>query len=126
MKYLLDTNVIIDAAGGHAPAINALKLAVESEWVGYSAVTRLELFGYPGLQPVEETALLVIIGELEEMDVTSAIIDSAIRIRRNMRTKTPDAIIAATALMVGAVLVTRNVDDFKKIDGLRLVNPWMG
>jgi predicted nucleic acid-binding protein len=85
----------------------------------------LELFGYPGLQPAEEASLMVVIGEFEEIDVTSNIIDSAIRIRRNMRTKTPDAIIAATALEVGAVLVTRNVDDFKKIDGLQLVNPWV-
>ena len=35
-----------------------------------------------------------------------------------------DAMIAATALMHGLVLVTRNVQDFGHIAELRIVNPW--
>ncbi len=35
-----------------------------------------------------------------------------------------DAIIAATALVHGLELVTRNVDDFQHVSGLRLVNPF--
>jgi predicted nucleic acid-binding protein len=35
-----------------------------------------------------------------------------------------DAIIAATALVHGLTLVTRNVDDFKHIAGLELENPF--
>jgi predicted nucleic acid-binding protein len=45
-------------------------------------------------------------------------------IRKFSRMKLPDAIIAATALVYGLTLVTRNVADFKNIDGLKLVNPW--
>ena len=60
MKYLLDTNIIIDAVGGCAPAIEMFGKAVGSEWVGYSAITRLELFGYPGRTPEEEHALKIV------------------------------------------------------------------
>lgn len=35
-----------------------------------------------------------------------------------------DALIAATALVKGLVVVTRNDGDFSRIAGLRVVNPW--
>jgi len=124
MRYLLDTNLIIDAVGGGMPAVKALEMAVKSEWVGYSAITRLELFGYPDLELKEENALIAVIKEIEELNVTGIIVDLAIKIRKTMRIKTPDAIIAATALDMGATLITRNEDDFKNIRGLLVLNPW--
>jgi len=124
LKYLLDTNIIIDAVGGCAPAIEMLGKAVGSEWVGYSAITRLELFGYPGLTPEEENALKIVTGELDEMAVTSSVVDRAIQIRRAARIKVPDAIIAATALEAGSILITRNQDDFKSVQNLEIINPW--
>jgi len=39
--------------------------------------------------------------------------------------KLPDAIIAATALIEGFILVTRNTDDFKKFPTLELLNPFL-
>ncbi|VGO18250.1 hypothetical protein SCARR_00302 [Pontiella sulfatireligans] len=45
MRCLLDTNILIEAVGNSSPAVAALEKAVASEWVGYSAITRLELFG---------------------------------------------------------------------------------
>ena len=124
MKYLLDTNIIIEAVGGSAPAVTLLEKAVSSEWVGYSAITRLELFGYPSLTIEEETALKEVCGEFDEVAVTSRVVDRAIQIRRTVRIKTPDAIIAATALESDAVLVTRNGGDFKSIAELQIINPW--
>jgi hypothetical protein len=35
-----------------------------------------------------------------------------------------DAMIGATALMHGMAVVTRNVKDFKRFDGLEVLNPW--
>ena len=48
------------------------------------------------------------------------------RLRVLMRRKMglADAIIAATALVHGLKLVTRNVDDFKHIAGVEIVNPF--
>jgi len=85
MRYLLDTNILIEAVGNTSQAITALKQAVVSDWVGYSAITRLELFGYPNLTPDEETALDRLTKELEEVVVTSSVIDRAIRIRKSTR-----------------------------------------
>jgi len=35
-----------------------------------------------------------------------------------------DAVITATALVENMILVTRNIDDFKNIANLKLLNPW--
>jgi predicted nucleic acid-binding protein len=38
----------------------------------------------------------------------------------------PDAIIAASALVANLPLMTRNVDDFRRIEGLALIDPFAG
>ena len=124
VRYLLDTNIIIEAVASSQPAVEALHHATMSEWVGYSAITRLEVFGYPDLSPEEEAALKVVIEEFNEIEVTSSIIDRAITIRHAKRIKAPDAIIAATAQEMRATLITRNIADFTTIDDLVVVNPW--
>ncbi len=85
MRFLLDTNLIIEAAAGEERGVAAMQKAVESDWVGYSSITRLELFGYPDLTPDEESALSAIINEFHEVSVTPSIIDVAITMRKNSR-----------------------------------------
>lgn len=53
-------------------------------------------------------------------------IERAIRLRQQKKMKLGDAIIAATALEFGLPLVTRNVDDFKHVAGLEIINPFEG
>lgn len=49
----------------------------------------------------------------------------AITIRQQYKTKLPDAIIAATALFYGFVLITHNSGDFKNIQGLSVIDPFL-
>lgn len=123
MKYLIDTNLWIDAMSGKTPAIELLHTAVEAEWSGYSAITRLELFSYPALKKEDEKKISDLLSYFTEIDVTSAVIDRAILLRQASRIKVPDALIAATALLVDASLATRNVDDFTGIS-LDIINPF--
>lgn len=44
--------------------------------------------------------------------------------RKGKKIKTPDAIIAATALAYGYTLITNNQKDFAHIKGLKIVGPW--
>ena len=55
---------------------------------------------------------------------TSEIAERTIAIRKNLRIKIPDAIIAATALEYSLQLVSRNEEDFSQIQDLKLVNPF--
>lgn len=44
-------------------------------------------------------------------------------LRKAHKIKLPDAVIAATSLAYDLTLLTRNVSDFKNIEGLNLINP---
>jgi predicted nucleic acid-binding protein len=125
MRWLLDTNVVIDAFAGRPEAVKAITSARISdlEWIGFSAVTRLEVLGFPGLATEDEAGLRQLLAQFSEAEVSAAIIERAIEIRRSVRIKTPDAIIAATALIYGASLVTRNANDFSMVPGLAVVEP---
>jgi toxin FitB len=53
-----------------------------------------------------------------------AVTQKTIELRRIKKMKLGDAIIAATALVHGFVLVTRNTNDFKNIEGLTVIDPY--
>ncbi len=48
----------------------------------------------------------------------------AFELKRRKKIKLADAVIAATALLNNLKLATRNVDDFKGIEGLEVLNPF--
>jgi len=124
MKYLFDTNVWIDAIAGRLPSDTFLKFVVQAEWVGYSGITRLELYGFPDLTKPEEEKLAEFLKHFVEVGVDSSTVDKAITIRKATRIKVPDAIIAATAIIKESSIVTRNTEDFKGISGLNIINPY--
>jgi predicted nucleic acid-binding protein len=115
--------VWIDALSGKLAASAFLKFSVQASWAGYSAITRLELLGYPGLKYEEELKINELLNAFTEIAVDSNIIDKAIFIRKGIRIKVPDAIIAATALEKNCSLVTRNIEDFKGIIDLDVIDP---
>ena len=55
--------------------------------------------------------------------IDQKIADMAIEIRKKRRMKLPDSIIAATAKTLNLCLVTRNINDFKKVE-IQIANPF--
>lgn len=51
------------------------------------------------------------------IDLSHDIVEACINLRQNHRTKLPDAIIAATAIVYDLVLISCNTKDFKNIEG---------
>ena len=113
----------IDALAGRLSENAFVRYSVDPEWAGYSAITRLELFGYPDIQDEEEHKLRQLLEEFTEVPVGGAVIDDAIKLRRKEGMKVPDAIIASTARVTNADLVTRNLSDFEGIPDLKCINP---
>lgn len=54
--------------------------------------------------------------------LTDEIVRVAIYIRREHKIKLPDALIASTAISQNCTLITRNVNDFKMIADLEIIN----
>lgn len=73
-----------------------------------SFITEIELLRSPTLTPGEKDELLGFLDVVDIAPMSRAIRDEAIRLRRDYRLKTPDAIIAGTALALGALLVTND------------------
>ena len=104
---LLDTNFIPGLLKSSPETLAPInERQTESFQCAYSAIKRMELLGFPGITPAEETLIQEKLARLACQPMTSTVEDIAIRLRRTYRVKLPDAIIAASALAVGAELLT--------------------
>ena len=113
----LDTNILIYAA---KPGGEKLRDWVQHPGVIISIISRIEALGSPKITPEEKAALEELFAFLPEISVTDAIARRAIAFRQERRVTVADAIIAATALVYGVPVVSRNSDDFKGLSGLRV------
>ena len=120
-EYLIDTNSVIDYLDNKLPTkANELIEAAKSR---ISVITRIELLSWSGATNSQTIILLNFIGESEIYHLEEPVILKTIKIRKKYRTKLPDAIIAATALINHFSVVTRNTNDFDKIEQLEIINP---
>jgi predicted nucleic acid-binding protein len=113
-ELLVDTDVFVDHLRG------AHRLRPGTDSVNYSAVTRCELFAGSAEQ---EGAVGLMLSPFTELSVNREVAEVAGRIRRGSGVRTPDALIAGTALAHGLTLVTRNRRDFERVPRLRLRAP---
>ena len=89
----------------------------------FSVTTKIEALGFAGISKNEADAIADILNLGELVFVNDAVAQKTIELRQAYRIKTPDAIIAATAIVRGAQLWTVNTDDFEHIEGLEVYNP---
>ena len=118
---LLDSNILIYAANESVPEIESLATSADN---AVASVTQIEVYGFTGLRPEEEAALDILFRRLTIHPLDEPVIKSAITLRQGRKMGLADAIIATTALVHGLSLVTRNVDDYKHVFGLKLINPF--
>ena len=121
--YLIDTNTVIDYLGSKLPssAMDFMNTVID-DVPNVSVVTKIEVLGFNALE--EHYQMLTnFMNDATVFDLTSSIVDASILIRKKHKTKLPDAIIAATALVYELALITRNTADFKNIQGLKLIDP---
>ena len=70
----------------------------------------------------KEEIIKQFIADANILPISPAVVNQCVAIRRSRKIKTPDAIIAATALVHGLTLLTHD-SDFNKISGLNILNP---
>jgi len=123
--YLLDTNVIINYLDGDLPkAATEFVDGIVDGGYNMSVITKIEVIGKRNVQETEEELLRKFCSYATIIPVEDLIVEQTIQLRKQYKLKTPDAIIAATALNRKLQLLTRNVKDFAQIEGLVVINPW--
>jgi predicted nucleic acid-binding protein len=121
---LCDSNVLIYAAD---PTNTCCLPFVEREDAAIASLSRIEVLGFHGINKLSDNQrnrMTDIVESLIELHLSTQVIQQAITLGQEKKMGLADAIIAATALVHSIPLATRNVDDFKHIAGLRIVNPF--
>ena len=112
LKTLLDTNAILYLLGG------CLVEPLEPGEYFASVITEIELLSYPSLNVEAERQIRALLSEIGLVELTPPIRNTAIQLRRQYELKVPDAIIAGTALVLDAEILT-NDPHLLRIPGLR-------
>jgi len=121
---LCDSNILIYAAD---PDDILCGPYIIRDDASIASVSRIEVLGFPGWSNLPEdrrTRLHEIAASMLELQLDEGVIQHAIVLRQHRMMSLADAVIAATALAHNLPLVTRNVEDFKHINGLKLINPF--
>lgn len=118
-NYLIDTNIAIYYFGlllsSNSEAF--LDEILKNKYY-ISVINRIELLGSKNLGKTEQKALYSFIENAEILNLDEEIILKTINIRKKYAVKLPDAIIGASCIVNNCELLTNNIKDFAKIDGL--------
>lgn len=120
--YLVDTNVLIDYLNNKLPDHSARLF--ENIEINLSIISKIELLAWKEASQEQIDIIESFLDTTIILGLSESVARKTIEIRKTHRVKLPDAIIAATAMTNDLALVTRNVSDFKSINGLQLINPW--
>jgi predicted nucleic acid-binding protein len=125
MIYLIDTNVIIDYLANRLPsaAMNAVTEITNSNFF-ISIITRVEAVGFNSGNAVVDANTKGYVNLANVFAITDDIADIAIALKRVKKMKTPDALIAATALRHNLPLLTHNLKDFTHIPNFTVIDSY--
>jgi predicted nucleic acid-binding protein len=121
-EYLLDTNTVIDFSVQKLPdrANEKLSFIIDTS-PKISIINKIELLSFSNVPG----QIIFFTDNAFVISLDENIVQKTIELRRKYKIKLPDAIIAATALIFDLTLITHNISDFKKINGLKLVDSYL-
>ena len=102
LKRVLDTNAILYLLGGK------LSQPLPTGQYFISVISEMELLSYPLLDESAQSRIEGFLSEIIIVGLSEPVKKLAIVLRREHQLKLPDAIVAATALSLGAALVTND------------------
>lgn len=122
--YCLDTDFLIEVLRGEPPAARLFREIVEEGVPRVSAVTAFELTDVAGAR--RRTSAMDLLAALEVVPLDGSVAVAASRISLDLRARgrempMADLVIAATCLLRGMTLVTRNAKHFGRIRRLEIV-----
>lgn len=123
-QFLIDTNSVSDFLSASLPPKGILFLSEVIDAVpNISIISQIELLCWDASDKKIAEEVADFVKDSNVLPIAPDVVEHCVRIRKGRRIKTPDAIIAATALTYGFTLITNNEKDFKHISKLKVVNP---
>lgn len=120
-RYLIDSNILIEYIGLLLPPnIHSIIGSIIDKEYNISFVSKIEVLGHSSSNIEIES----FINTANIYNINNSVIDETILLRKLIKIKLPDAIIAATAIFNNMVLITRNINDFKLIGNLKVEDPY--
>jgi len=115
MSCLIDTNIVIYYFNGLTDDESLHDLLRENYKI--SIITKIEFLGWGefAANPDLQNTARSFIRHASLYGLTEEVVEQTIWLRQQHKTKTPDAIIAATALVNGLTVVTHNTSDFERL-----------
>ncbi|GHV81161.1 hypothetical protein AGMMS49944_29520 [Spirochaetia bacterium] len=118
---VFDSNVVIKYIN-KKPGFIDIKTQYTGEQRHISVITKMEVLGFPGISAAEKELALEFLQTVRIIPLTEKVEAEAIEVRRKYRPKLPDAVIAATAMVLDASLLTGDGTlSKKKIPGLHII-----
>ena len=123
-NYLIDTNIVIDYLGRKLSENGMIFMnSIINSVPNVQIITKIEVLGF-NTSSNQYRILTDFMDDTSIYELTEEVANVCIDLRKKHKTKLPDAIIAATALVYEFTLITRNVSDFKNIKNLKIVDPY--
>ena len=124
-KFLIDTNILIYYFDNLIPEDSEQRVDdILINSFNISIISKIEFLGWNKFSVEQYEKAFNFLTGATIINLTDETVDKTIQIKRQTRMKLPDGVIAATCLINDMTLVTRNTNDFKNIEGLKLYNPF--
>ncbi len=123
-KYLIDNNVVSNYfSESYTEKGMTFIDDVIDQIPNISVITEIKALSWIHKDKQKEKIVTQFVSESNILNITPAIVMQCVNIRRQRKIKTPDAIIAATAIIHGLTLIT-NDSDFYGVPGLLTIDPF--
>lgn len=123
-QYLIDNNVISNYFSGRfSPEAMEFMDFILDAIPNISVVTEIEALSWVNKDKTKESVIRAFVSDANIMPLTREIVSQCILLRRSRKIRTPDAIIAATAIVPKFILITSD-NDFRGIPALEVFDPF--
>jgi predicted nucleic acid-binding protein len=123
-QYLIDNNVISNYFSGLFSEKTMEFIAEVIDLIpNISVITQIEALSWRNPDIRKEMIIRDFIENANILALSPKVVAQCVLIRRGKKIKTPDAIIAATAIVHNFSLITSDAD-FRNIQGLSIIDPY--
>lgn len=122
-QYLIDNNVISHFLSGFftKEGMDFISNIIDQTPI-ISVITEIEALSWVNPDKNKEQILKSFVQDATILELSSSVVAQCVTIRRSRKIKTPDAIIAATAIVHNLILITSD-SDFINIPNLQIIDP---